>query len=187
MPTSRASASARRVVVAGQQHNTAHALTPEQLDRVARRLARAIGERDDAERATVARDEHRRAARCRQRVQPRVNRGVAQPPLFDEPVIPDQRRVAADDRFGAASWYRLELSRRGQRDAGLDSPRQNGAADRMLRSRLEPCGDLQDLARSAVSFSGMTSTTCGTPLVSVPVLSNATQRPSRCARDARRL
>src|SRR5687767_10827091 len=74
-----------------------------------------------------------------------MNRGVAEPAFFNEPMIADERGMPSDHRFFATSWYRLKFGRYRQCDTRLDRARQDGAADRMLRSRLETGRDLEDL------------------------------------------
>ena len=165
-----------RLVVAGEHHDSPHALMPEQLDGVARRVARAIGERDDAERTSLAGDEHGRAARGRERIELRMNRGVAETALFDEPMVADERGMSADHRFCPAAGYRLELDRRGQRDARLDGSAQEWRGPQDVPIAPRGPRRSRESRRWRCSFSGITSTTCGTPLVSVPVLSNATHR-----------
>src|SRR5204863_2659661 len=112
-------------------------LAAEHLDGVGGGLARAIGEGDDAKGAALPRDEHRGTARRRQRVKLRVNGGVAEPALLDQPVIADERGRPGDDSFGASSGYRLKGDRGRQCNSRLDSSGENSAAHRVLRSRFE--------------------------------------------------
>ena len=133
------------VVVARQHHDPLNAVAPQHLDCVARRFTRAIGERDDAHRTSLPRDEHCRAARGRERVELRMNRGVAETALLDKPVVADKGRLSVNDRLGPSARDRLELLRIRKRDSRLDGPGEDRAADGVLRSRFEARGNLQNL------------------------------------------
>src|SRR5687768_4908058 len=74
-----------------------------------------------------------------------MDRGVTQAALFDEAMVADECGMAGDDCLCPAAGYGLELYRGRQRNARLDRSRQNRAADRVLRSRLETRGDFKNV------------------------------------------
>ena len=116
---------------------SADAQAAKQLDRVAGRLARAIGEGDDADRPSVARDEHGGVAAGAQLVEPLVNRRRANPALLEHAMIAEQHACAADRAFRAASGERRHAFGRRGRDAGGRRVLDDRERDRMVRSLLD--------------------------------------------------
>ena len=99
-----------------------------------------------------------------------MNIRVAEAAFLDESMVADERRLPANDGLGAPARNRLELCR-GPGTAIPDSTarariaRPTGCSDRASRPAA-----ISRISSMAVPFSGITSTTCGTPFVSVPGL-----------------
>ena len=120
-------------------------------------------------------------------VQPRMNLCVAEAALLDQAMVADQRGLAADDRLGAAAGQSTGTPNDSARPPRI-RPRlgKNRAANRMLRSRLEAGGDVQNLARCrAVQRNDFDDVRRAFRERSRLVERHAADR-SRSARDARR-
>jgi hypothetical protein len=86
-----------RLIVSGQHHDALHTVASQHLYGCAGGFARPIGERDDAERTSLAGDENRGASSGSKRVEGGMNGRIAKPALFDQPVVSDERRLTSDD------------------------------------------------------------------------------------------
>ncbi len=93
----------RRLIVARQHHDALHALAPQHLHRIPRRFARLIGQGDDAQWLSHARDEHRGSPRRRKHVETGMDLGIAEAAFLDETMVADESTLPADDRFGSAA------------------------------------------------------------------------------------
>ena len=113
--------------------------------------------------------------RAGERVERRFHLRRAQPALLEQPVAADnEMRVrGAPPRLAreAPETLRPATGRSRRRRVSDD-----GAANRMLGPHLKRCGEPQHLRAAQRRPTGSTSTTWRRPWVSVPVLSNATQR-----------
>ena len=183
MPSCAASALRGGFVIAGQQRDVRHALLAEQLDGVARRLARAIGDTDDPQRTRRRADDHRRSAVARQASSRASIVRRTEAALLEQPMAAEHDRApptrASAPRPGSASnaWTG---EREAVRAARATIARPMGCSER----------DSSDAAswrtvRASRRSSGDDADDVERRWVNVPVLSNATQRTSarrsRCA------
>ena len=179
-----------------------HALPPQQLDGVAAGVARPIGDRDDADRLAVARDEHRRASRARS-----SRRGARESPASRAaaPRTADgcpARPGAADVAFGAAPGERRHVvaaarrampatprRSRGSRcaigcfdrcstDAARRRRRRRGVAVRAARRRRPPARRASACRSCRRRRSGRAParSRCAPPLISTPLRAAPGQR-----------
>ena len=184
--SSRAMRGRRVLVIAGEHRDPADVLLPKQLDRLARGLARAIGDGNRAERARRRRRRTRATCRSpRSRSAPAVRR-QRNAARLEEALVADRRR-GAPSRRPSAPMPGTTVNRRhdGAATRAPGAWRAIAAADRMLGARLRRLRRIAALRAGRRRRAAATSVTFSSPVVSVPVLSNATTRTparrSRCA------
>ena len=161
------------------------ALLPQQRDRVPPLLARPVGDARSGRRSSSSRATSTTVRPVRaERVEPLVNAGEHELPLLEQPMVADNDRWPPTRPFGAAAVERRDTVGRRRRDAGCGRvPTIAWAIGWSERCSIDAASATTSPADTPLS--GTTSTISGMPRVSVPVLSNATQRTvpvrSRCA------
>ena len=153
-----------RGLIAGQHHDVGDAAGSQGLDRRRRRLARGVGHGQHADGAAPVRHHDDGVAVVLHRGQVPLLHGRTHAPLFEQAVVPGQRRRAVDQPLGAQPRQRLVLLPRRRDDALPRSPPEDGLRDRdgstaprapprraALRARVEPLMrlDARHLGRAA--------------------------------------
>jgi len=89
--------------VAREHHDRLDAISPQQIDRVASAVARAIGDGQHANQPRVSRNEHRRGAVHATGLEHRVHVRRTNPEVLEQPMIAHENARAVDEAFGSAA------------------------------------------------------------------------------------
>src|SRR5262249_732049 len=125
------------LLIARQQNHLLNALLAQQLNRVARRFARLIGNADHADGGSSRGHPHRGTSSGGERVQRCLHLRRRESSLLEQPVTTDDETMSAELSFGAATGECLERIDRDWSNPLAGCVRDDCPADWMLRSQFQ--------------------------------------------------